>query len=54
MNKLNLSKYFRKYSYLYFIALLAMTAATLLDQAAPLIVQHPYCCVQPMRLASST
>ncbi|MBQ1710760.1 MAG: hypothetical protein II032_06555, partial [Treponema sp.] len=40
MNKLNLSKYFRKYSYLYFIALLAMTAATLLDQAAPLIVQH--------------
>lgn len=40
MNKLNLSKYFRKYSYLYLIALLAMTAATLLDQAAPLIVQH--------------
>lgn len=40
MNKLNLSKYFRKYSYLYLIALLAMTAATLLDQTAPLIVQH--------------
>lgn len=40
MNKLNLFKYFRKYSYLYLIALLAMTAATLLDQAAPLIVQH--------------
>ncbi|MCR5189682.1 MAG: ABC transporter ATP-binding protein/permease [Treponema sp.] len=40
MNKLNLSKYFRKYSYLYLIALLAMAAATLLDQAAPLIVQH--------------
>ena len=40
MNKLNLSKYFRKYSYLYLIALLAMTTATLLDQAAPLIVQH--------------
>lgn len=40
MNKLNLSKYFKKYSYLYLIALLAMTAATLLDQAAPLIVQH--------------
>lgn len=40
MNKLNLSKYFRKYPYLYLIALLAMTAATLLDQAAPLIVQH--------------
>ncbi len=40
MNKLNLLKYFKKYSYLYFIALIAMAAGTLLDQMAPIIVQH--------------
>ena len=40
MNRLNLFRYFRKYSFLYLIALLAMTAGTMLDQAAPLIVQH--------------
>lgn len=40
MNKLNLFRYFRKYSFLYLIALIAMTAGTMLDQAAPLIVQH--------------
>lgn len=33
-------RYFRKYSFLYLIALVAMTASTLLDQAAPIIVQH--------------
>ena len=40
MNKLNLMRYFRRYSFLYLIALVAMTASTLLDQAAPIIVQH--------------
>ncbi len=40
MNKLNLFKYFGKYSYMYLIAFLAMTAATILDQTAPLIIQH--------------
>ena len=40
MNKLNLMRYIRKYSLLYLIALIAMCASTLLDQAAPLIVQH--------------
>ncbi|MCR5062083.1 MAG: ABC transporter ATP-binding protein/permease, partial [Treponema sp.] len=40
MNKLNLMRYVRKYSFLYLIALIAMSASTLLDQAAPLIVQH--------------
>ncbi len=40
MNKLNLFRYFKRYSFLYLIALLAMSAGTLLDQAAPLIVQH--------------
>ena len=40
MNKLNLLHYFRRYSFLYLIALIAMCASTLLDQAAPLIVQH--------------
>lgn len=33
-------RYFRRYSFLYLIALVAMTASTLLDQAAPIIVQH--------------
>ena len=40
MNKLNLLHYFKRYSFLYLIALIAMSASTLLDQAAPLIVQH--------------
>ena len=40
MNKLNLLRYFKRYSFLYLIALLAMSAGTMLDQAAPLIVQH--------------
>ncbi len=40
MNKLNLFKYFGKYSYMYLLAFLAMTAATILDQTAPLIIQH--------------
>ncbi len=40
MNKLNLYRYFKRYSFLYLIALLAMSAGTMLDQAAPLIVQH--------------
>ena len=33
-------RYFRRYSFLYLLALLAMSAGTMLDQAAPLIVQH--------------
>lgn len=40
MNKLNLGRYFKKYAFLYLIAVLAMSASTLLDMAAPLIVQH--------------
>ena len=40
MNKLNLFRYVKRYSFLYLIALLAMSAGTMLDQAAPLIVQH--------------
>ena len=40
MNKLNLSRYFKKYAFIYLIALLAMTASTFLDQMAPLVVQH--------------
>ena len=40
MNKLHLFRYFRKYSFLYLIAVLAMCAGTLLDQVVPLIVQH--------------
>ena len=40
MNKLNLFRYFKRYSFLYLIAIVAMSAGTLLDQAAPLIVQH--------------
>lgn len=40
MNKLNLLHYFRRYSFLYLIAFIAMSASTFLDQAAPLIVQH--------------
>ena len=40
MNKLHLFSYVKRYSFLYLIAIVAMTAGTLLDQAAPLIVQH--------------
>lgn len=40
MNKLNLLHYFRRYSFLYLIAFIAMSASTFLDQVAPLIVQH--------------
>ena len=40
MNKLNLFRYFKKYSFLYLIAFIAMTVSTLLDQIAPIIVQH--------------
>ncbi len=40
MNRLNLFKYFKKYSFLYFLALISISASILLDQAAPLIVQH--------------
>lgn len=39
-NKLNLSKYIKKYAFLYLIAVLAMTAGTFLDMIAPVIVQH--------------
>ena len=40
MNKLNLGKYFKKYAFLYLIAIISMGIGTLLDQVAPLIVQH--------------
>ncbi|MCQ2576707.1 MAG: ABC transporter ATP-binding protein/permease [Treponema sp.] len=40
MNKLNLSRYFRKYAFLYLLAVLAMTASTLLDMLVPILVQH--------------
>ena len=40
MNKLNLSRYFKRYAVMYFIAFLCMTCGTLLDMAAPKIVQH--------------
>ena len=40
MNKLNLTGYVKKYALLYLIAVLCMTAGTMLDQIAPLIVQH--------------
>ena len=40
MNRLNLSGYLKKYSFFYIISLLAMSASTVLDQLAPLIVQH--------------
>ena len=40
MNKLNLPRYFKKYAALYIIAILSMMAGTLLDMAAPLLVQH--------------
>ena len=40
MNKLHLFRYVKRYIVLYVIAFLAMSAGTMLDQAAPLIVQH--------------
>lgn len=40
MNRLNLGRFFRKYTFLYLIAVIAVLASTLLDMAAPLIVQH--------------
>lgn len=40
MNKLNLSRYFKKYAGLYLIAVFSMCIGTLLDMVAPLIVQH--------------
>lgn len=40
MNRLNLSRYFRKYAFFYFIAVIAVLASTILDMVAPLIVQH--------------
>ncbi len=40
MNKLNLSRYFKKYAFLYLLATLAMTASTLLDMLVPILVQH--------------
>ncbi len=39
-NKLNLGSYFKKYAFLYFIALIAMIGGILLDMLAPVIVQH--------------
>ena len=40
MNKLNLGSYIKKHTFLYLIAVIAMAAGTLLDMAAPLLVQH--------------
>ena len=40
MNKLNLGRYFKKYSFLYLIAIISMALSTLLDMFAPIIVQH--------------
>ncbi len=40
MNRLNLLNYFKRYLFLYLIAVLAMTAGTMLDMVAPKIVQH--------------
>lgn len=40
MDKLNLWSYIKKYFFLYLIAFLAMTGATVLDMIAPVIVQH--------------
>ena len=40
MNKLNLPRYFKKYAALYIVAIFSMMAGTLLDMAAPLLVQH--------------
>ncbi len=40
MDRLNLMKYCRKYAVLYVIAFCAMSASTLLDMVAPVIVRH--------------
>lgn len=40
MQKLNLLYYIKKHSFLYSLALIAIILSTLLDMAAPLIVQH--------------
>lgn len=40
MNKLNLTGYVRKYALFYLIAVICMTAGTMLDQVAPIIIQH--------------
>lgn len=40
INRLNLWRYIKKYIFLYIVATLAMCAGTLLDMAAPLIVQR--------------
>ena len=40
MNRLNLLNYFKRYLFLYLIAVLSMTAGTMLDMVAPKIVQH--------------
>ncbi|MBP5157395.1 MAG: ABC transporter ATP-binding protein [Treponema sp.] len=40
MNKLNLTGYVKKYALFYLIAVICMAAGTMLDQVAPIIVQH--------------
>ena len=40
MNKLNLGHYIKKYAFMYVLAILAISASTVLDMLAPLIVQH--------------
>ena len=40
MNKLNLTGYVKKYALFYLIAVICMAAGTMLDQIAPIIVQH--------------
>ena len=40
MNKLNLRSYFKKYAFLYFIAIIAMLGGTMLDMVFPIVVQH--------------
>lgn len=40
MNKLNLTGYVKKYALYYLIAVICMAAGTMLDQVAPIIVQH--------------
>lgn len=40
MNKLNLTGYVRKYALFYLIAVICMAAGTMLDQVAPIIIQH--------------
>ena len=40
MNKLNLTGYVKKYALFYLIAVICMAAGTMLDQVAPIIIQH--------------